>query len=768
MRRMENILGRLIAASRRLCTLLLSATVASTIAWTQSVSWLGTLGGNEGEAQAVSADGSVVVGWARNAQGQVRAFRWTHTTGMYDLGTLGGNNSQALDVSADGSVVVGWAEDSQGRMRAFRWTQSTGMVDLGTLGGNESSARGISPDGNTIVGWAHNSSGVARAFYLQSGQSITEIDTRNGSNPACANDVVGNLVIGEYQDSQGRTRAFSWNGYTSNIPDLGGGSNVAQGISPDGSVIVGSAVDSNGRHVAFRYSSWPNRSIGFLDARNYAQSATPKGFLIVGYSTNQNLVPQRAFLWTPHTGMQDLNTVYQNILQSSTLLTALDVSHDGLTIVGQGLNAAMNRKEPYILRQRLVPRGKLLWLGTPPDSTKTTASAMTADGSVVVVNAYAGIQSKPYRWTRNDRFQPLPADSNNARAVDISDSGQIIVGEDGDKMVRWNNGIREELGILYDEGDPWWPGDGFSRSVVAVSGNGQTIVFSEFRETDEGGCYGYENWDSVSSGWLITGSEWRSMGRYTGTPSLDEVHPRGVSYNGNTIVGYLSYDRTNYYENEDGCHYGGYTFYSRPFIWTNGQYRLIGNTDGFAYAVNRAGSIVALTRDSGNGSWVAALWNASSNQFTSMGGFMYPTALTDTGSFVVGYAYLTSTIGQETALYWNANDGIQYLNSLCADQLVNGSHLQIAKDISADGRYIIGTGYNNATGRTEAFIIDTQGCVPVNGDVTRNGCVDDADLLQVLFAFGQSGTGLSQDLNCDDTVDDADLLLVLFNFGSGC
>jgi hypothetical protein len=58
-------------------------------------------------------------------------------------------------------------------------------------------------------------------------------------------------------------------------------------------------------------------------------------------------------------------------------------------------------------------------------------------------------------------------------------------------------------------------------------------------------------------------------------------------------------------------------------------------------------------------------------------------------------------------------------------------------------------------------------CVPTNGDVDRNGCVDDADLLQVLFAFGASGSNPA-DVNCDQVVDDADLLVVLFNFGSGC
>jgi probable HAF family extracellular repeat protein len=71
---------------------------------------LGTLGGSESEAFGVSADGSVVVGWAYNAAGQTRAFRWTASGGMQDLGTLpGGSLSVAYGVSADGSVVVGRA-----------------------------------------------------------------------------------------------------------------------------------------------------------------------------------------------------------------------------------------------------------------------------------------------------------------------------------------------------------------------------------------------------------------------------------------------------------------------------------------------------------------------------------------------------------------------------------------------------------------------------------------------------------------------------------
>ncbi|KAA0233489.1 MAG: HAF repeat-containing protein, partial [Armatimonadetes bacterium] len=116
---------------------------------------LGTLGGTESQANGVSGDGSVVVGWASDALGNLRAFRWTAATGMQYLGTLAAHSS-AYDVSGNGAVIVGWSgdvstarslrraerfrqagkqrsfplkgRDSSGR--AFRWLPSTGMTDL--------------------------------------------------------------------------------------------------------------------------------------------------------------------------------------------------------------------------------------------------------------------------------------------------------------------------------------------------------------------------------------------------------------------------------------------------------------------------------------------------------------------------------------------------------------------------------------------------------------------------------------------------------------
>ncbi|MCX7992144.1 MAG: hypothetical protein N2651_00610, partial [Fimbriimonadales bacterium] len=62
---------------------------------------------------------------------------------------------------------------------------------------------------------------------------------------------------------------------------------------------------------------------------------------------------------------------------------------------------------------------------------------------------------------------------------------------------------------------------------------------------------------------------------------------------------------------------------------------------------------------------------------------------------------------------------------------------------------------------TTAYLV-----VRIAGDANLNGCVDDADLLLVLFNFGTDNP--DADTNADGMVDDADLLQVLFNFGSGC
>ena len=123
---------------------------------------LGSLGGDGSLAFAVSADGSVVVGWAQASDGNWYAFQWKQGV-MHGLGTLGGASSRARAVSANGDVVVGAAETVDRRRHAVRWVHNS-LEDLGTLGGKHSEARAVSADGQVVVGWAMTEEGEKHAF----------------------------------------------------------------------------------------------------------------------------------------------------------------------------------------------------------------------------------------------------------------------------------------------------------------------------------------------------------------------------------------------------------------------------------------------------------------------------------------------------------------------------------------------------------------------------------------------------------------------------
>jgi probable HAF family extracellular repeat protein len=76
------------------------------------------------------------------------------------------------------------------------------------------------------------------------------------------------------------------------------------------------------------------------------------------------------------------------------------------------------------------------------------------------------------------------------------------------------------------------------------------------------------------------------------------------------------------------------------------------------------------------------------------------------GSVVVGWA--ENAEGHERAFRWTAARGMEDLNITYAHLLTDGSKLYRADAISPDGRYIVGMGYNAATRRIEAFLLDTR------------------------------------------------------------
>lgn len=322
----------------------------------QSLTWLGTLGGIWSRAEGVSNDGLVVVGFSLNATGyQRRAFIWTPSDGMHDLGTLGSCCSGAIDVSADGSSIVGWAIDDTIHVRAFLWTSTVGMTDLGTFpNGHESGAYGISSNGSVVVGESWNGDGQILAFRWENGfmQSLGALGGDYSRAYAASED--GSVIVGEVTISSNESHAFRWtsSGGMQDLGTLGGKHSYAYSVSNDGSVVVGGSTITGGLGIhVFRWTELGGmKDLGTLGGvLGIAHDVSGDGSIIVGISDLANS-EQYAFIWRADSGMQDLNVLYDSLIEPDSYLKwAQAVSENGRYIVGAGFNATTRRREGFLL-----------------------------------------------------------------------------------------------------------------------------------------------------------------------------------------------------------------------------------------------------------------------------------------------------------------------------------------------------------------------------------------------------------------------------------
>jgi photosystem II stability/assembly factor-like uncharacterized protein len=116
-------------------------------------------------------------------------------------------------------------------------------------------------------------------------------------------------------------------------------------------------------------------------------------------------------------------------------------------------------------------------------------------------------------------------------------------------------------------------------------------------------------------------------------------------------------------------------------------------------------------------------------------------------------------VGTDIGMFYTLDGGTTWRNGTAPLGLPN-VQVNTLKVIPSTG-YLMAATYGRGMWRIRLPLTPT-------GDIDRNGCVDDADLLAVLFVFGQTGSNLPEDVNRDGVVDDTDLLEVLFLFGSGC
>jgi probable HAF family extracellular repeat protein len=95
---------------------------------------IGNLGGGSALALGVNEGGTQIVGQSIVASGDTHGFLYLKKTHvMRDLGTLGGTQSQANAISPEDGLVVGTSTDAGDvNSLAFLWTPRKGMVDLNT------------------------------------------------------------------------------------------------------------------------------------------------------------------------------------------------------------------------------------------------------------------------------------------------------------------------------------------------------------------------------------------------------------------------------------------------------------------------------------------------------------------------------------------------------------------------------------------------------------------------------------------------------------
>jgi uncharacterized membrane protein len=113
--------------------------------------------------RAISADSSVVVGFAVSMQHLPVPFRWTRADGMEAIAQEGGT---AVAVNADGSVVLGAHEAPI--TGVFRWTRALGAVTIvEPLAGNDGvRALALSADGTMVLAQSFGSGDAAERLVV--------------------------------------------------------------------------------------------------------------------------------------------------------------------------------------------------------------------------------------------------------------------------------------------------------------------------------------------------------------------------------------------------------------------------------------------------------------------------------------------------------------------------------------------------------------------------------------------------------------------------
>jgi probable HAF family extracellular repeat protein len=361
--------------------------------------------------------------------------------------------------------------------------------------------------------------------------------------------------------------------------------------------------------------------------------------------------------------------------------------------------------------------GSITSLGVLRGFSTSDATAVSADGSIVVGVCRAGPASEAFRWTAADGMQALPSLGDGAWASGVSADGSVVVGwsttlRDETLAVRWGAGGVEPLAT-----------DPLSSVAFAVSGDGSTIC----------GTHDFATlWTPHGESLLPT----------LGGNLADAV---GISADGSVAVG--------------SCRLNNASLIFHAVRWAGGavdDLGTLGGANSFGYAVSADGSAVTGKSQLPSGAVRAFRWKEGAMQDlgTLGGSYSVGSGLSADGEVVVGWSE-ASTDETQHACFWTHASGMIDLNTYLPQigvDLAGWSLLKEAHGVSADGTAIVGMGIFNGQERAFLVTIPTPGIL---GDLDLDGQVDADDLALILAAWGTNDP--IADLNDDGTVNGADL-----------
>jgi probable HAF family extracellular repeat protein len=327
----------------------------------------------------------------------------------------------------------------------------------------------------------------------------------------------------------------------------------------------------------------------------------------------------------------------------------------------------------------------------PGGADRSVARSVSDDGKVVVGNAYSAAGYEAFRWTSGGMIGlgDLPGAGVASGAGACSADGLVLVGS-GSKStsfnaIRWTFGDgMVELGSL--------PGGGADSSARAISDDGSVIA----------------GWADSAPASGVEAFRWTSGSGMVGLGNLGHAvtysSAEDMSADGSVIVG-QSWSASG----------------REGFLWTSGGGMVgLGDLPGEAFSseahgVSADGLTVVGSSRSASGT-EAFRWNSGS--MTGLGdlpGGSFDSearATSGDGSIIVGTS--ETDLGNE-AFIWDSVNGMRNLETVLNDQGVNtaGWQLEIAHDITPDGRFVVGEGRTppSAIG-TQAFLVDLTGGPP--------------------------------------------------------